>query len=130
LPAPHAAVSPPLPIQPEIKPVYTLDIVASEGSPKQYKVKWTAQVNTGGWTLKTERVLIEEDLRKQVARVYAILEKPAAGEMTTQAVEIVTGEHDAGEQLIERAELHIKQVTRGDTGAITGYYVKVKTAGS
>jgi len=123
------AAAPPVVIVPDIKPQYTLGIIASENAPKNYTVKWTAQVNTGGWTMKTDQVLVEDMMGKLTARIYAILEKPAAGEMVTQAVETLTGEYDAGEKAIEQVELSIKTNVRGVKSDFPALYSVVKTTG-
>lgn len=131
-PAPTATAAPPPPppaadAAPRFKPEYSLTISSTDAEPKQYSVIWTAQVNTGGWKMTTEQVLVEDSMGKTSARVYAILEEPGPGEMVTQATETLTGRHDAGNTKIDRAELSIKRVRRG--GNDKGLYVVVKQTG-
>lgn len=111
--------------QPEFKPEYGLEIIAT-GTPKKYSVKWTAKVNTGGYKLKTDSVLVEDMMGKQTARIYSILEQPGPDEMVTQAAETVEATYDAGDKLIEAAELSIKRETRGAKTDFPALYVVVK----
>jgi hypothetical protein len=111
--------------QPELKPEYGLEIIAT-GAPKMYSVKWTAKVNSGGYKLKTESVLVEDMMGKQTARIYSILEQPGPGEMVTQAIETVEATYDAGDKLIEAVELSIKRETRGVKREFPALYSIVK----
>lgn len=112
----------------EVKPEYTLDIKVSDTNPKKYKVVWTATVNTGGWTMKTEQATVEDSMRKLTARVYVILERPNPKDMVTQALETLTGEYDAGETAVDNAELSVKQTTRGVKHDTPELYAIVKRA--
>lgn len=126
-PAPAAA--PNAPPAPQFKPEYSLTISTSDAEPKQYTVVWSAQVNTGGWKLTTDRVLVEDSMGKTQARVYAILEEPGPGEMVTQATETLTGTHDAGTTRIDSAELSIKRTRRGGEPSFMPVYAVVKRIG-
>jgi hypothetical protein len=126
-PAPAAA--PNAPPAPQFKPEYSLTISTSDAEPKQYTVVWSAQVNTGGWKLTTDRVLVEDSMGKTQARVYAILEEPGPGEMVTQATEKLTGTHDAGTTRIDSAELSIKRTRRGGEPSFMPVYAVVKRIG-
>lgn len=126
--APVAAATPaPSAAMPEYKPEYTLAIEESTATPKTYTVTWSAKVNTGGWTMKTDRVLIEELNGANAARVWVILEQPGPSDMTTQAIETLTGKHDAGTTKIERAEFSVKRVVRGASTEFPSMYAVVKT---
>lgn len=122
---PTAEASQP-PEMPEVEPEYTLKVVSSTETPKTYKVVWTAKVNTGGYAFKTERVLIEDDMGKTAARVYATLEAPGKGEMVTQAVTTVQAEYDAGERQIDVADLWVRRMTRNETPEFQPLYGMVK----
>jgi hypothetical protein len=130
-PATPAASAPPAnaprPAAPD--PEYTLAVSDSEADPKTYKVTWSAKVNTGGWKMTTEQVLVEESMRKVTARVYVILEEPGPDEMVTQAQETLIGTHDAGATKVDAAELSVKRTRRAGQPAFLPMYVVVKRAG-
>jgi hypothetical protein len=117
--APAAAERPAAP-----DPEYALAV--SKSDPKACKVTWSAKVNTGGWKMTTEQVLVEESMRKVTARVYVILEEPGPDEMVTQAEETLTGTHDAGTTKVDAAELSVKRTRRGGQPAFMPLYVVVK----
>lgn len=110
--------------------MYTLELVPDASNPPHMIVKWSAKVNTGGWSLKTESVLVEESMQKRIARVYAILESPGPEEIVTQSIETLSGSHDAGAVQVDGAELSIKRVTRGDKSGYLPMYVIVQRVGA
>ena len=115
------------PPRPAYQPEYTLTIEPNASGAGSV-VKWTAFVNSGGWTMATDKVLVEDSMGATVARVYIILEEPGPDEMVTQALETLRGEH-ATEQVVTKAELSVKRNTRGaDTGGFAALYSIVKTA--
>lgn len=116
------------PVVPPYEPEYTFEFVTAEGAEAPTGVKWTALVNTGGWTMTTESVLVEPPQYGDGmnARVYIILEQPAPGETVTQAMETLTGTHDAA-QPITHGEFSVKRKVRGDTSGFDGYYSVIKT---
>ena len=130
-PAPPAAVSPePIPaadapVTPVYQPVYTLEIKPSAADPNKSTVTWSAYVNTGGWTLTTDKVLVEDSMGATVARVYAILQSPGPDDMVAQAFQTLTGTHDA-DRKVDKAELSIKRTSKGDDTGFTPVYSIVK----
>lgn len=122
------APTPAAPETPAYEPTYTLEFVTPEGADAPTGVQWTALVNTGGWTMTTESVLVEPPQYGEGmnVRIYAILERPGAGETVTQALETLTGTHDAA-QPITHAELSIKLKGRDDPADWQRYYAVVKT---
>lgn len=66
-------------------------------------VEWTARVNTGGWKLTTDRIVVEAG----VAKVYATLERPLPGEMVGQAFTTLKGEGTAADATT--AELFVRR---------------------
>jgi hypothetical protein len=128
---PAAATAPPAPAPqplpaPDVKLEYTLEFSTDA---KSNSVTWTARVPTGGWKLTTDKVLVEDDLGKTSARIWAILEQPAPDEMTTQAFETLTGTHNAGATKLDKAELSIKRIVRGQKYDTPALYAIVKHAG-
>lgn len=111
---------------PAYKPTYTVEIQTMESDPPQYRVVWTAEVNTGGWKMTTESVLVEDSMGVTSARIFAILEQPGPSETVTEAMETVTGTHDAGTQQVDQAELSIKRIVRGVEYDFPPLYVIVK----
>lgn len=93
-------------------PTYTLVIEKSETDPKQYSVAWTARVNTSGWKMTTENVLIEDSMGKTIARVWIVMHEPQPGDSVTQVAETLAGRHDAGTTQIDKAELSAKHTVR------------------
>ena len=131
-PSPVAAPAqpaPPAPQIPDVKPEYTLEISSTDSTPKTYTVTWTARVNTGGWTMKTDQVLVEDSMGATAARIYAILEQPGPDTIVTQAVETLTAKHEAGERKIDKAELSIKRMVRGANTDFPALYSIVKETG-
>ena len=131
--APPAASSPEppavadAPVTPAYQPVYTIEIKPSAADPKKSTVTWTAHVNTGGWTLTTDRVLVEDSMGTTVARVYAILESPGPNDIVAQAFQTLTGTHDA-DRKVDSAELSIKRTAKGvDTGFAPLYSIVKRT---
>jgi hypothetical protein len=114
-PAPPAVAAPaaeaPKPKVPEYKPEYTVEVKTNAAGHKI--VVWTAKVNTGGWKLITDSVLVETPMDKMQARVWSTLEQPGPDEMVTQGFETVTAEYDAGDKNVEEAELSIRRMVRG-----------------
>jgi hypothetical protein len=103
----------PLDLQPtHPRPEFTLAIEKSASEPPQSSVVWTARVNTGGWKMTTESVLVEDMMGKMTARVYVMVHEPQPGDIVTQAQETLTGRHDAGTTEIQQAELSAKHTVR------------------
>lgn len=125
-----AAAAPNLDLQPTYpEPEYTLAIEKSESDPPQYSVVWTATVNTGGWKLTTESVLVEDSMGKTAARVWIVVHEPQPGDVVTQAVTTLTGRHDAGTTKIEKAELSAKHTVRDSKPTYPQLYSVVKEIG-
>jgi hypothetical protein len=95
------------------QPKYSVAIEESNTDPKQYTVTWSARVNTGGWTMTTDKVLIEEHMGAMAARIYVTLEQPSPSDTVTQAFETITGKHDSGTTRIQRVEFSVRRTTRG-----------------
>lgn len=89
-------------------------------------VEWSVRVNTGGWTMKTDHVLVEEINQKSTAQIFLILEQPGDDEMVTQAFETLSARHDAPN--LQAAELLVKRVIRGDDSTSASTYAIVKRA--
>lgn len=106
-----AAAAAPKPVAPEYKPEFTVEVKKNEAG--HAIVTWTAKVNTGGWKLITDSVLVETPISKLQARVYSTLEAPGPDEMVTQGFTTVTAEYDAGDKNVEETELSIRQTVRG-----------------
>jgi len=109
------------------KPEYTLTIESS-GEPARYTVKWTARVNTGGWTMETDVARVENSMDKNEARIYVILTQPDPNDMVTQAFETLEGSFDAGETEVHKAELSVKHRAANDDPSFMRYYTVVKRA--
>ncbi len=92
--------------------VYDVQLKTGEGDDNPSVVTWTAKVPTGGWTMKTEAVLVEETFGKLAARIYIIIEQPNPEEVVTQAEETLKGEVK-DKRKIERLEFSTKVYARG-----------------
>lgn len=86
------------------------------------KATWTARVNTGGWALTTDRVVVEG----ATVKVFATLERPGEGEMVGQAFATLTGEAPADGATA--AELSVRQTRRGEAADVR-YVVVARTGG-
>lgn len=116
--------------RPAYKPEYTIAIEPTTANPPHYIVKWTARVNTGGWKLIVDSKSVEEKHRElRAAAVYATLEAPGDGEAVTEAMETLTGEFDAGEQKVDKADLHVRRKIRGQKTDFAPLYGIVATVG-
>lgn len=127
--APPAEAAPAWQKAPE--PTYDAAIEVISEDPPRYAATWSATVNTGGWTMTVESVLVEgasNRLDSMVARVYVILEEPGPGETVTQAQETLTGRHET-DQPIDQIELSVKRTVRGDTSPWAPMYSIVKNVG-
>jgi hypothetical protein len=125
--APAAPVAQAAPEAPQFEPEYTIAIEESTTDPKTYTVTWAAKVNSDGWTLKTESVLVEEHNAAMACRIWATLEQPGPADKVTPEPQTVTGKHDAGEVKIERVELSVRRITRGEKTEFAPLYSVVKT---
>lgn len=136
-PASSPSATPQAPAQPDPgwqrapDPAYDAAIEVISEDPPKYAATWSATVNTGGWTMTTESVLVEgasNKLDSTVARVYVILEEPGPGEVVTQAQETLTGSHETN-QPIDQIEFSVKRTVRGDTSPWAPMYTVVKQVG-
>ena len=118
-PAPPAERAPETPSTPSpdtgYQPEYSLSVDAESSGHVHPIIRWSALVNTGGWTMTKDEVVFDEVDGATIARVHVTLEQPGPDEMTTQALETLTGMHDAGHRRVDHAELLIKRVQRGVT---------------
>jgi len=112
------------------EPTYDAAIEVISEDPPKYAATWSCAVNTGGWTMTTESVLVEAPSfgDGKIARVYVILEEPGPGEVVTQAEETLTGRHEADEP-ITQVEFSVKRTVRGDTSPWAPMYSVVKKIG-
>ena len=112
------------------EPTYDAAIEVISEDPPRYAATWSATVNTGGWTMTTESVLVEAPSfgEGKIARIYVILEEPGPGEVVTQAEETLTGRHEADEP-ITQIEFSVKRTVRGDTSPWAPMYNVVKKIG-
>lgn len=94
------------------QPEYTLAIAKSETAPATYTVVWSVRVDSSGWKLTTEQVLIEDYLGGNIARVTIIVHEPQPGDSVTEGFQTLYGRHDAGITQIQRAELTAKHTVR------------------
>lgn len=129
-----APATPQTPAAPEWQrapePTYDAAIEVISEDPPKYAATWSATVSTGGWTMTTESVLVEPPSfgDGMVARVSVILEEPGPGETVTQALETLTGRHEA-DQPITQIEFSVKRTVRGDTSPWAPLYKVVKNVG-
>jgi hypothetical protein len=119
-PAPVAAAT-------EYKPEYAVAIEQSSASPKTWAVTYSAKVNTGGWTLKPDSVLVEEHNGMMACRIYATLEQPSPSSVVTQAFETITNKYDAGTVEIGRVEFSVRRKTAGMESPYQPMYSVVKS---
>lgn len=124
--APAEAPKAPVAEVPAYKPEYALAIEQSTTTPKTYAVTYSAKVNTGGWTLKTDKVLVEEYNGMMAARIYATLEQPNPSTTVTQAMETLTEKYDAGTVEIGRVEFSVRRHVNGITYTSPALYSVVK----
>lgn len=127
-PAPSAAApkAPNLDLQPtHPKPEYTLEVVPSPSDPNRSIVKWTAKVDSAGWSFKTESVLEEENNGAMWARAYVIISEPQPGDTIEKAPQTITGTYET-KQKIDKAELSMKHVVRDAKPTWAPMYVVVK----
>jgi len=110
-------------------PKYTLDIEKSDTDPPTYSVVWTATVDSGGWRMTTESVLVEENNRSIEARVYIVLHEPPPGEAVTVSPEVLTGRHDNKTEVIHLAELTAKHTVRDSNPTFPQLFTVVQRAG-
>jgi hypothetical protein len=109
---------------------YNLEIKPSSSNPPRYFVSWSVTAPTGGWKLTTDSARVEEKHRElRMASIYVTLEEPADGEITTQAIDTVKGEHDAGTEQVNGAELWVRRRVKGVIPDYAESYGQVKTAG-
>lgn len=97
-------------MQPE--PEYKVWIEKSADDPPKYTVIWSATVNSGGWKLTQESVLVEDRLGKMEARIYAVVHEPQPDEVVTEAEETLTDRYDAGTTEVRLAELSMKHTVK------------------
>jgi len=109
---------------------YTVAIEKSATEPPTYSVVWTAKVDSSGWKITTESVLVEDDgLGKTVARVYTVLHEPRPDDSISATPEVLTARYDAGEKVVEKAELSAKHTVRDSKPTYPQMYTIVKRAG-
>ncbi len=128
--APAAAEAPATVAQPEVprfEPQYAVAIEESKTDPKQYAVTWSARVNTGGWAMKTDSVLVEEYNGMMACRIWVTLEQPNPSATVTQGFETVAGKHDAGTTKIERVEFSVRRNVQGVKYDFPATYSVVKS---
>lgn len=89
-------------------------------------VTWTAKVPTGGWTMTTDQVLVEETMGSVWARIYVTIEAPNPSEMVTHGFQTLTGKHDADKK-VDKVELSVRRKTQGDDPGLKPMYAVVKT---
>jgi hypothetical protein len=115
------------PQKPPYKPEYAIAIEESKPDPKQYTVTWKAKVNSEGWTMKTDSVLVEEHNGAMACRIWVTLEEPNPSETVKETMTEVTGKHDAGTTKIERVEFSVRQNIRGVKYLSPNMYSVVKS---
>jgi hypothetical protein len=111
----------------ELPVEYAIAIEESTTEPKTYSVKWSAQVNSGGWGMKTETVLVEELNGAMACRIWVTLTQPHPTDVVSQGIETLTAKHDAGTTKIERVEFSARRMVSGVTPAYAPLYSVVKT---
>lgn len=114
------------PKKPRYNPEYAIAIEESKTDPKQYTVTWKAKVNSQGWTMKTDSVLVEEYNGAMAARIYVTLEEPNPSETVKEEMTEVTGQHDAKTTKIERVEFSVRRNVRGVNYTSPNLYSVVK----
>jgi hypothetical protein len=97
------------------QPEYTLSVEVQGSGHVHYIIRWSALVNTGGWRMTKNEVAFDDVDGAVIAVVFVTLEQPGPDEMTTQALETLTGTHDAGHQVVDYAELMVRRVQRDVT---------------
>ncbi len=131
--APPAAPARPavnsLDLQPtHARPEVTLEIVKSDDEPPHYTVNWTARVDSTGWKMTTDTVLVEEVIDGTVARVYTIVHEPQPGDTVTSTPETLTLSYDAGTRKVDKAELSLKHTVRDSKPTYPQMYAVAKYA--
>lgn len=111
-------------------PQYSLAIEKSDTEPPTYSVVWTAKVDSSGWKMTTESVLVEESMRSWGARAYVIVHEPGPHEKITMEPEVLTGRHDCGTQVVHLAELSVKHTVLDSKPTYPQMYAVVKQAGA
>jgi hypothetical protein len=84
-------------------------------------------VNTTGWTMKTDSVLVEEHNGAMAARIWVTLEEPNPADKVTEEMTDVTGTHNAGATKIGRVEFSVRRNVRGVKYTSPNLYSVVKT---
>lgn len=115
------------PKKPRYNPEYVIAIEESKTDPKQYTVTWKAKVNSEGWTMKTDSVLVEELNGAMAARIYVTLEEPNPSETVKEEMTQVSGQHDAKTTKIERVEFSVRRNVRGLKYTSPNLYSVVKS---
>lgn len=100
----------------ELKPV-------ADGGPGRV-VAWSARVRTGGFTLTTDRVVVDG----ATIRVFATLESPAPDAIVAQAFATLGGESNVGDPRVTTAELSVRRVARGTAADLATYDVVATAA--
>lgn len=125
-PASPAAAAPNLDLQPtHPKPTYTLEVLPNPADPNRSIVKWTATVDSSGWSFKTESVLEEENNRAMWARAFVVISEPQPGDTIEKSPQTITGTYEA-KQKIDKAELSMKHTVRDAKPTWAPMYVVVK----
>jgi len=98
-------------------PAFNAQLAVRESEPPQTIVNYEVTVPTGGWDLQRDRVEREDG----VLKLYLTLTKPRPDEVVTQALETFRDLYDAGAEEVERAELRVKLLTRGESAGEAAY---------
>lgn len=124
--APAEAPKAPVANAPAYKPEYALAIEQSTTTPKTYAVTYSAKVNSGGWKLTSDSVLVEEYNGMMACRIFATLEQPNPSATVTQEMQTITGKYDAGTVEIGRVEFSVRRQVNGVTYTSPAAYSVVK----
>jgi hypothetical protein len=119
-PAPAVDMTPATPVELE----YTTRI--EPNGPDKSTIIWTARVPTGGWSMTTDSVLIEDDMGKMWARVWVTIESPDPNATVTQAFETLTGMHEA-DKPVEKTEFSVRRMIKGEIPPFAPLYAIVKS---
>ena len=119
---PSGAELPRIDSTPYSGPQATVKVLQLESFPVQCVASIEITTPTGGWTLTLDQAKVVGD----TAKIFMTLEKPAQGEMVTQALVTHGEQFKSVDPCFEHAEVYIHVAQRGIQTLTTNYRLAAK----